>query len=223
MIEPKNTTALKKLQALKSRVKIIRGGSSAGKTVGILCLLINEAIENSGKVISVVTATVPALRRGCLQDFLQIMKSLNRFDENKFNRTLLKYTFSNGSYIEFFSTDDSSKLRGARRTTLFCNEANTITFSAYQELAIRTTESIWLDYNPVTRFWVDKELIGQDDTDFITLTYKDNNKLSENIVKELEKAREKAKTSTYWSNWVRVYLDGMTGSLEGAVIPNWKD
>ena len=223
MIEPKNTTALKKLQALKSRVKIIRGGSSAGKTVGILCLLINEAIENSGKVISVVTATVPALRRGCLQDFLQIMKSLNRFDENKFNRTLLKYTFSNGSYIEFFSTDDSSKLRGARRTTLFCNEANTITFSAYQELAIRTTESIWLDYNPVTRFWVDKELIGQDDTDFITLTYKDNNKLSENIVKELEKAREKAKTSTYWSNWVRVYLDGMTGSLEGAVIPNWKE
>ena len=223
MIEPKNTTALKKLQALKSRVKIIRGGSSAGKTVGILCLLINEAIENSGKIISVVTATVPALRRGCLQDFLQIMKSLNRFDENKFNRTLLKYTFSNGSYIEFFSTDDSSKLRGARRTTLFCNEANTITFSAYQELAIRTTESIWLDYNPVTRFWVDKELIGQDDTDFITLTYKDNNKLSENIVKELEKAREKAKTSTYWSNWVRVYLDGMTGSLEGAVIPNWKE
>ncbi len=219
----KITPAFKKLQKLESRIRIVRGGSSAGKTIAILCLLINKAIKTKGIIISVVTATVPALRRGALQDFRQIMKSLNRFDDSKFNKTLLQYTFSNGSYIEFFSTDDSSKLRGARRNILFVNECNTVSFTAYQELSIRTSEDIWLDYNPVTRFWVDKELVGQPDTDFITLTYKDNNQLSESIVKELEKARDKAKTSAYWSNWVRVYLDGLTGTLEGAVIPNWQE
>ena len=41
----------------------------------------------------------------------------------------------------------------------------------------------------------------------------------ESIVNELEKARVKAKTSSYWKNWCRVYLDGEVGSLEGACIP----
>jgi len=186
-------------------------------------ILINDAIKNKGKEISVVASTIPSLRRGSLKDFLSIMQGLGRFDESKFNRSLLKYTFSNGSYIEFFSTDMPEKLKGARRTDLFMNECNNCSFSSYQELSIRTSGDIWLDYNPVNRFWVDKELIGQPDTDYITLTYRDNNNLSDSIIKELEKARLKAKTSTYWKNWCRVYLDGLTGSLEGACISDWKE
>ena len=220
---PKKTTAVNKLRELKQRIKIIRGGTSAGKTIGILLILINDAIKNKGKEISVVASTIPSLRRGSLKDFLSIMQGLGRFDESKFNRSLLKYTFSNGSYIEFFSTDMPEKLKGARRTDLFMNECNNCSFSSYQELAVRTSGDIWLDYNPVNRFWVDKELIGQPDTDYITLTYRDNENLSEAIVKELEKARVKAKTSTFWKNYCRVYLDGLTGSLEGACISDWKE
>lgn len=218
------TKALDKLQELNQRVRIIKGGSSAGKTICILLILIDYAIKNNGEVISVVTGTVPALRRGAYKDFIQLLKSLNRYKESQHNKSLMRYTFTNGSYIEMFSTDDSSKLRGARRDVLFVNEANTISgFDAYQELAIRTNKHIWLDYNPSALFWVDKQLIGQQDTDFITLTYKDNDALPDTIVKELEKAREKAKTSVFWRNWVRVYLDGLVGNLEGACIPDWKE
>ena len=148
---------------------------------------------------------------------------MNRYQEKKFNRSTLKYTFDTGSYIEFFSTDQPDKLRGARRTDLYINECNNVPFSSYQELAIRTSETVWLDYNPTSLFWVDKELVDQPDTDFITLTYKDNEALPESIVKELEKARDKAKTSSYWANWCKVYLDGQIGSLEGACIPDWKE
>jgi len=220
----KKTEALNKLRNLNSRVKIVRGGTSAGKTICILLILIDYAIKNNDEVISVVTGTVPALRRGAYKDFIQILKSLNRYKESQHNKSLLRYTFTSGSYIDFFSTDDSAKLRGSRRDVLFVNECNTISgFDAYQELAIRTSKQIWLDYNPAALFWVDKQLIGQPDTDFITLTYRDNGSLSQSIVNELLKAREKAKTSTYWASWCRVYLDGEIGTLEGVCIPDWKE
>ena len=214
----KGTEALWKISKLKNRTRIIKGGTSAGKTIAILMCLINKAMSHPIREISVVTDTIPALRRGALKDFISIMKSMALFEEKQFNRSILKYDFLNGSYIEFFSTDQPEKLRGSRRTDLFINEANRVSFSAYQEMSIRTSKTVTLDYNPSSLFWVDRELVGQPDTDFITLTYKDNDALSPSIVKELEKAREKGKTSKFWSNWCRVYLDGLTGSLEGSVF-----
>jgi phage terminase large subunit len=217
------TTALKKLLRLKKRIKVVRGGTSASKTFSILPILIDRAIKTPDLEISVVSESIPHLRRGALKDFLKIMMALGRYNDNQFNKSTLKYTFVNGSYIEFFSVDQPDKLRGARRNVLYVNECNNVDFDSYYQLAIRTSGEIWLDYNPSSLFWVDREIINQDDVDFITLTYLDNEALSETIVKEIESAKEKAKTSSYWENWWQVYGLGQTGSLEGVCIPEWQE
>jgi len=162
------------------------------------------------------------LRRGALKDFVKIMRWTGRYIDDRFNKSLLRYEFGNGSVIEFFSADDASKLRGARRDILYINECNNVTFESYNELSIRTKKEIFLDFNPANEFWVHKELKDEPDSDFIILTYKDNEALDESIVSQIEKNRDKAATSSYWANWWRVYGLGEIGSLEGVIFDNWK-
>lgn len=216
------TTAIRKINSLKKRIKIIQGGTSAGKTYGILPILITKAATYPRTDISVVAESIPHLRRGALKDFLRIMKETGRYFDERFNKSLLRYEFANGSVIEFFSADDSSKLRGARRDVLYINECNNVTFESYNELAIRTKKEVYLDFNPANEFWVHKELKDEPDSDFLILTYKDNEALDKSIVDQIEKNRLKAETSAYWANWWRVYGLGEIGMLEGVIFSNWK-
>ncbi|MCP4102199.1 MAG: hypothetical protein GY750_12320 [Lentisphaerae bacterium] len=216
-----NTTALQKLAKLNKRVKVVQGGTSAGKTYNILPILYSKATKHPNTVISVVSESIPHLRRGAIKDFITVLISTGRFDDNKWNKSLLQYTLNNGSYIEFFSADQPDRLRGARRDILYINECNNIPFDAYNQLAVRTSKEVWVDYNPTFEFYAHTELIKDIDTDFIILTYKDNEALSPSIVKEIEKAKEKAKTSEYWQNWWNVYGLGQIGFLEGVVFNNY--
>ncbi len=214
------TTALTKIVHLEKRTKIIQGGTSSGKTFCIIIDLISKCIDNPGLEVSIVAETIPHLRRGALKDFIKILKAFNIYYDDLYNRSLLKYTFSNGAYIEFFSADTPEKIRGARRDICFINEANRLSFDAFNELNIRTRKNTYLDFNPVSKFWA-HDLQKDDNTDFIILTYKDNEALDVSIVEQIRKAEVKALTSTYWANWVKIYAKGLIGSIQGAVYENY--
>ena len=232
------TTAIRKLRKLTKRIKEVPGGTSAGKTFGIIPILIQRATKNKFLEISIVSETVPHLKRGAIKDFKNIMQQTGRWIPEHWNATDFKYTFSTNSYIEFFSADIESKVRGPRRNILYINECNNISFETYHQLAIRTDQEIWLDYNPTNEFWVHTELDGDEDVEKLILTYKDNEALSLSIVKEIEKALFKGFKNpnlkdeklfadsniknTYWANWWRVYGLGLIGSLEGVIFSNWK-
>lgn len=215
------TTAIKKLRAMQARKKVVQGGTSASKTFGILAVLIDRAARVPKSEISVVSESIPHLRRGAIKDFAKIMQATNRWRDEGWNKTLLTYTFANGSYIEFFSADQESRLRGARRQVLYVNEANNIDWESYYQLAIRTSEEIYIDFNPTAEFWAHTEVLKDADSELIILTYKDNEALPATIVQEIEAAKEKGKASPYWQNWYRVYGEGQVGTLQGAIFTHW--
>lgn len=212
------TTAINKILTLKKFVKGIQGGTSAGKTFGILPILINTAASEPNIDISVVAESIPHLKRGAIKDFKNILQSTQRWHPELWNASDFKYSLPNGSTIEFFSTDSDAKLRGARRDYLYMNEANNQTLNAYNELAARTKKGIYLDWNPTNEFWFHEELINDNDVDFLILTYLDNEACPEAAINFINKAKAKASTSAYWDNWYKVYGLGMIGSLQGTVF-----
>ena len=210
------TTAFRKIAGLTKRIRIIQGGTSASKTISILLYLIAYAQTDKKKTLtSVVSESIPHLKRGAIRDFKNIMQEHNYWDESRWSASDSIYTFETGSQIEFFSTDNGDKLRGARRDRLFMNEANNNTFEAFEQLEVRTKEFIILDYNPTNEFWALTELKDRrDDVDFIILTYKDNEGLPPEIIATIEQRKNRA-------NWWRVYGEGQLGEVEGRIYTNW--
>jgi len=212
----KFTIAAEKITALKKRVRVIQGGTSAGKTVAIIIYLIHLSQADKNQTLtSIVSESFPHLRRGCLREFLLIMKEHNYFKEKNWNSTNFIYTFETGSQIEFFSVDQADKVRGARRDRLFINEANNVSFDAFEQLEVRTKEFIFLDYNPTSEFWAFTEIPKRNDWEKIVLTYKDNEALSKEIIDSIEQRRNRG-------GWWKVYGLGELGEIEGRIYTNWK-
>ncbi|WP_336874393.1 hypothetical protein [Rhodococcus qingshengii] len=67
------TTALTKISSLRRRLRIIQGGTSASKTFSIVAYLIHTAQSNAGLVISIVSESLPHLKKGAIRDFKTIM------------------------------------------------------------------------------------------------------------------------------------------------------
>lgn len=211
-----NTIATKKLLKLNKRIRGIAGGTSASKTVSILIILIAYAQTHNNKIISVVSESMPHLRRGAMRDFLNIMQTHQYFKDTNWNSTNSIYTFpETKSIIEFFGVESWEKVKGARRDVLFINEANHITYNDYTQMEVRTKDIIWLDWNPENEFYWYTDVMPTADVDFITLTYLDNEALDINIVKAIESRKGN-------KNWWKVYGLGELGEVESRIFTGWE-
>lgn len=195
----------------------MQGGTSASKTVGVLQNLIDFAQSDKKPTLtSVVSETMPHLKKGARLDFLNILKQQNYYKEHRWNRTDSQYVFETGSVVEFFSADDSSKVRGPRRDRLFMNEANLMSFETFDQLELRTNDFVYLDWNPVEDFWFYDEVEGvRDDVDLLVLNYLDNEAINQNVKRSLESRQHR-------TNWWKVYGLGQRGELEGRIYTGWK-
>lgn len=215
------TTTTEKTQALFSddryRIIVEQGGTSAGKTIAILMVLLDYALTHANKIVSIVSDTLPNLRKGAMRDFLNICRETNILEIAAWNKAESTLTLPNGTIIEFFSTDMLGAL-GARRDVLYINEANRISWDTFSQLEVRSREKIILDFNPVNEFWAHRELIQskRKDVAFLKTTYLDNEALDPATVGAIEMRKGDGT-----SNWWRVYGLGEVGSLEGNIYEGW--
>jgi phage terminase large subunit len=221
------TTATRKLLKLRKRIKLVPGGMSAGKTVAILQILVDkEQSDATPKLTSVVSETMPHLKKGAIRDFKSLLREHNYWDPDRWNATDFIYTFETGSQLEFFSADMPSKVHGPRRDRLFVNEANHIRQETWEQLLFRTREEAWADWNPVTDFYMYEDYgindenvpatATDDRVDVCVLTYRDNEALEPALVHDIEL---KAASNKQWG---RVYAEGKRGEVEGKVYTGWQ-
>lgn len=187
------------------------GGTRSGKTYAALQLLVLLSLYDALPTItSVVSETLPHLKRGAIRDFQQIMQGLGIWERDRWHDGDKLYTFPNGSIIEFFGADSPGKVHGPGRDRLFVNEAQNIDYETARQLFIRTKAIILIDYNPVRSFWVHEHIQGSGREYSIKSTYRDNPYLTPEQVAEIESNKHSA-------NWWRVYGEGLTGKLEGVI------
>jgi len=192
------------------------GGTSSSKTFSILQLLILIAqYAKEDFLISIVSESMPHLKRGCVRDFKKILG--DTFNDKRFNKTEHIYNFGKGK-IEFFPADEPSKMRGGRRDILFINEANNVTYTAYRELDIRTRLFTFLDWNPVSEFWAhENNLVDKPENVYVHSTYLDAIKvLPQEVIDNIESNKEGD------PNWWNIYGLGRLGKIEGLVYPFFK-
>ena len=130
------------------RFIVNEGGSRSSKTYSLCQVIILYCLQNHKTSFSVVRASFPALRGSIMRDFFDILNDWNLYDAKCHNKTENIYKWPNGSYVEFFSADEPQKLRGRKRDFCLINEANELTYDAFQQINLRTSKKILVDYNP---------------------------------------------------------------------------
>ena len=190
------TVVLQKNLNANTRIVVNQGGTRSSKTYSLAQLIILKALQEQGKVYTICRKTLPALKGTAYKDFFNILEEHNLYNPDKHNKSELTYKLNNNE-IEFISVDMPQKIRGRKRHILWLNEANEFRFEDWVQLSLRTTENIYLDFNPSDPYsWIYDKVMNREDCTFIKSTYLDNPFLPDETIKEIERLKDL--DSNYW-------------------------
>jgi phage terminase large subunit len=171
-------------------------------------------------VASVVRKYGTNIQKTVQRDFHEILGDNNILHLITYNKVSRTYRYQD-RMVEFFGADDQQKIRGYKANILFCNEVNELGFKTeFSQLLFRTTDVIFMDFNPSDPFvWVNEEIeqkrsAEKKDVEVIVSTYKDNPFINKAQVQEIEYLQYS--DPELW----KVYGLGEYGKVEGLVIPN---
>lgn len=225
-------TFWKTLEAYKFGYRYIvnKGGSRSGKTFAELQLLDLISQKPKRRVISTVSHSHPHLVGGAIRDYDTILADREIIPDDVRTKNPYVYSYPSGTIHEFIGFDKPGKALGAARDILFVNEANKMEWSIVHQLIQRTRETIFIDYNPSNKYWIDSQgILLRDDCFVITSTFLDNyDNLTQGQIDDFKEAKRKYLDEKergvfgYWSNWWYVYGLGLHGQVEGAIYTNWK-
>ena len=164
------------LNSGKYKYIINSGSSRSSKTFSILQIFWILAWTKPRVKCAVFRNTKKDCKDTILQDMLKYYPTLENYNQITFNKTESIFTFPNGSTINIEGTDDTLKVHGFHSDYLWFNEFYKMPKATFDQLDMRCSGVVFMDYNPIGKMWSD-DLTRQDNAILIHSTFKDNPKI----------------------------------------------
>lgn len=134
---------------------VLEGSSRSSKTRSLLQAYYNYAYENTRARLSVWRDTKKDCKDTVLHDMNKVYPDLKRYDEVGFNKTDSIFLFPTKCTIEICGTDEPNKVHGFQGDVTWLNEPYNISRATFDQLDMRTTDIVFIDWNPKQSHWVD--------------------------------------------------------------------
>lgn len=150
------------------------GSSRSSKTYSLIDAADKYAKTYSNKRGTIWRDTKTDCKKTVLTDALKHHKNTGRYQKSYiFNKTESIFHYDNGSTVEIHGTDDEETVHGLTQDWAWLNEPYKISKDTFDQIDQRTSDFIFIDWNPKKNHWIDI-LSKQDNAIVIHSTYKDN-------------------------------------------------
>lgn len=143
---------------LSNRYKYIvnEGSSRSSKTISLIDCINIYALHKENKRCTIWRDTKTDCRKTILVDMLKHLKRTGRFFNLKFNKSESIITYKNNSTVEIHGTDDEETVHGLTQDVAWINEPYKISEDTFDQIDQRTSDFLFIDWNPKKDSWIDK-------------------------------------------------------------------
>jgi len=153
---------------------ILEGGSRSSKTISAIDCYDLYARKEENKRLTVWRDTKTDCKKTVLHDMQKHIKRTGRFNLNYvFNKTESIFTYKTSTTVEIHGCDDEETVHGMEQDAAWFNEPYKIPKEVFDQVDQRTTEFIFLDWNPKKAHFIDS-LKKDPRALLIKSTFKDN-------------------------------------------------
>lgn len=158
----------------KYKYIINEGSSRSSKTYSLIDCMDLYARSNMEKRMSAWRDTKKDCKDTIMADALKHFRKTGRMNiAMKHNKTESIISYETNSTFEFNGTDDEEKVHGYTCDVAWLNEPYKISKDTFDQIDQRTSDFIFIDWNPKKAHWID-DLKRNERAIVIKSTYKDN-------------------------------------------------
>lgn len=203
----------------KYRYIINTGSSRSSKTYSLIDCYDLYARSNANKRMTAWRDTKKDCKDTVMNDFIKRLIMTERYSQKRFNKTESINFYDNGSKIEFRGTDEEGVF-GLTQDCAWLNEPYSISKDVFDQIDQRTSDFIFIDWNPKEDHWVD-DLSKHPRALVIHSTFKDNPFCPEEQrikILSYEPTEENIANKTANLFKWQVYGLGIKGEIEGRIF-----
>ena len=172
-------------------------------------------------IFSIVRNVLPALRATVYKDFENYLWQMGVYDYVDHRKTRYEFEYDHRT-VSFFPTTNEERLKGRQNDFVWINEADGLTFYEYNQLIMRCSGPMWLDYNPskpecyVKTELEEKRYEKKKDVNIMISIVSDNPFLIDEQREEIETLYDVDRE--LWE----VYAKARWVTFKGLIFPNWE-